>query len=135
MTIEEDLLAETSIPKTSDDSPQVRKKCIFRDDHCTGHSQVVIWMGSIPHGFCNRTPRLQSHLLCHTRNEKSIFTKWLGSPVTFRTADRNDDQVVLFEPSIDLSHIHGLVVHAAWAFHISILRWKLPVTHNVASST
>src|SRR4030042_3816159 len=135
VAVEKNLLAEAGIPKTSNDTPQISQESIFRNDNCAGHSQVFIGVRSIPDWLCDCAASSESNLLCHAGDQKSIFAKWLGSTMTFCAADWNDDQVILFESRIDFSHIHGLVVHATWAFHVPTLRGKLPGIHNFASFT
>jgi hypothetical protein len=49
--------------------------------------------------------------------------------MAFGTADRDNDQIIGFQPLVDLSHIHGLKVNAIRAFHVTSIWRNLPFTH------
>ncbi len=128
VTVEQDLFAEAGIPQTSDNSPQVCQEGVFGDHYSAGHAQVVVRMRAIPDRLCHRAAHLQGHLLSHAGHQKGVLSERLPRTVALGTAHRNDDQIILLEPGVDLGHVHGLVVHAAWALHVTAV-WELPFTH------
>jgi hypothetical protein len=128
--VQEDLFAETGVPEPSDDGSEIGRERLLGDDDIARHAEVVERMGAVPDGFSNRASGALGDLLGLPGHQEGVLTRVLGETVRFGAADRDDDQIVLFEPVLDLFPGHGLVIDARRALHVTAIGGYLPFAHE-----
>src|SRR5574341_1297155 len=127
MTVEQDLLAEARVPKSRNDRTQVCGECIFIHRDCAWHPDMMIRMTAEPDRLRNCTSGLFCHCLRHARHEECIFPIAGMRSMRFRTADWNDDEIVLPQTRFHLQHGHVLEVDAVGGIHVTAAGGNLPV--------
>ena len=100
--VEQDLFTKTGVPKSGDDRTQVSRKNVLIHGDGSRHTNVVIRVAAKPDRLRHGAAGLLRHRFGHAGDEKSVLAVAGVWTMRLGAADRDDEQVILFQSGFDL---------------------------------